>query len=67
MLICLWTGRKPNKRTYEMICYYFLGLASEQELRNHLGELPAQEFPYNTAKVTVSTNKPYADARTTIG
>ena len=51
MLICLWTGRKPNKRTYEMICYYFLGLASEQELRDHLGELPAQEFPYNTAKV----------------
>jgi len=51
MLICLWTGRKPNKRTCEMICYYFLGLASEQELRDHLGELPAQEFPYNTAKV----------------
>lgn len=51
MLFCLWTGRKPSKRTYEMICYYFLGLASEQELLDHLGELPAQEFPYSTAKV----------------
>jgi len=51
MLFCLWTGRKPNKRTYEMVCYYFLGLASEQELLDHLGELPAQELPYNTAKV----------------
>jgi len=51
MLFCLWTGRKPNKRTYEMVCYYFLGLASQEELLDHLGELPAQELPYDTAKV----------------
>ena len=25
MLITLWTGRKPNLRTYEMICHHFSG------------------------------------------
>ena len=39
MLLCLWTGRKPAKRTYEMVCYYFLGLASEAELLAHLEKL----------------------------
>jgi len=32
MLITLWTGCKPNKRTFEMLCFYFIGLASEEEL-----------------------------------
>ncbi len=50
MLFCLWTGRKLSKRTYEMVCYYFLGLASEEELLSHLQELPEQELPYTTAK-----------------
>jgi len=27
LLISVWTGRKPTKRTYEMIYFYFLGLA----------------------------------------
>ncbi len=39
MIVCLlmnlWTGGKPNKRTFEMISYYFQGLASE-ELLAHL-------------------------------
>lgn len=39
MLMCLWTGRKPTKRTYEMICYYFIGLASEAELLAHIEKL----------------------------
>jgi len=39
MLISLWTGRKATKRTYEMVCYYFLGLASEAELLAHLENL----------------------------
>jgi hypothetical protein len=42
MLISLWTGRKPTLRTYEMICYYFTGLAEEDELLAHLAKLPAQ-------------------------
>jgi hypothetical protein len=43
MLLCLWTGRKPTKRTYEMVCYYFLGLASEAELLAHLDKLKRRE------------------------
>jgi hypothetical protein len=39
LLISLWTGRKPTKRTYEMICFYFLGVASEEELLAHLAKL----------------------------
>jgi hypothetical protein len=39
MLIGLWTGRKPTLRTYEMICYYFTGLAEEDELLAHLAKL----------------------------
>lgn len=42
MLICLWTGRKPTKRTDEMVCYYFRGLASEAELLAHLEKLKPQ-------------------------
>ena len=42
MLISLWTGRKPSLRTYEMICYYFSGLASEEELLAHIAKLPPQ-------------------------
>lgn len=43
MLVSLWTGRKPTKRTYEMVCYYFLGLASEEELRRHLEKLKVRD------------------------
>jgi hypothetical protein len=43
MLLCLWTGRKPTKRTYEMVCYYFLGLATEAELLKHLEKRKPQD------------------------
>ncbi len=43
LLISLWTGRKPTLRTYEMICYYFTGLASQDELLAHLAKLKAQD------------------------
>lgn len=36
LLINLWNGEKPNKRTFEMISYYFEGLASEAELLAHI-------------------------------
>lgn len=42
MLISLWTGRKPTLRTYEMICFYFCGMASEDELMNHIEKLKPQ-------------------------
>ena len=42
MLISLWTGRKPTLRTYEMVCYYFTGLANEDELLAHIAKLKTQ-------------------------
>lgn len=39
LLINLWTGRKPTKRTSEMLSYYFMGVASEEELLAHLAKL----------------------------
>jgi hypothetical protein len=39
MLISLWTGRKPTLRTYEMICYYLIGWAEQEELLAHLAKL----------------------------
>ena len=39
LLIVLWTGHKPGKRTFEMLCLYFMGWASEAELFAHLRSL----------------------------
>src|SRR6266581_4416005 len=39
LLIALWTGKQPTKRTYEMICFYFIGWADDEELLNHLTKL----------------------------
>ncbi len=39
LLIALYAGRKPTKRTYEMICFYFTGWATEDELLAHLEKL----------------------------
>jgi hypothetical protein len=43
LLITVWTGRKPNKRTWEMIQFYLLGWASLDELDAHLQQLRAQD------------------------
>ncbi len=43
MLITLWTGRKPTKRTFEMLQFYFLGWATEEEIEHHLNELKENE------------------------
>jgi len=43
MLISLWTGRKPTLRTYEMLCWYFTGMADEEELLAHIGRLQKQD------------------------
>lgn len=43
MLITLWTGRKPTKRTFEMLQFYFLGWATEEELEKHLNSLDVIE------------------------
>lgn len=39
LLIALWTGRKPTLRTYEMLCWYFTGMADEEELISHIQRL----------------------------
>jgi Transposase DDE domain len=39
MLISLWTGKKPTLRTYEMICWYLIGMADMEELLAHLDRL----------------------------
>jgi hypothetical protein len=36
LLIVLWTGRKPTKRTWEMLQFYFQGWASLDEVEAHL-------------------------------
>jgi len=43
MLIALWTGRKPTLRTYEMLCWYFTGMADEEELLAHISRLQKQD------------------------
>jgi hypothetical protein len=43
MLIALWTGRKPTLRTYEMLCWYFTGMADEDELLAHIAKLQKQD------------------------
>ncbi len=43
LLIALWTDRKPTLRTYEMLCFYMSGLASEEELFAHIEKLKPQE------------------------
>jgi hypothetical protein len=39
MLISLWTGKKPTLRTYEMICWYLVGMADLEELLAHIARL----------------------------
>ena len=43
MLIALWTGRKPTLRTYEMLCWYFTGMADQEELLTHIARLQKQD------------------------
>jgi hypothetical protein len=39
LLISLWCGKKPTRATLEMIQFYFIGWATEEELRNHIARL----------------------------
>ena len=45
VLIALWTGRKPNLPTHEVICRYFTALANEEELLAHIERLALQCQP----------------------
>lgn len=41
LLILIYTGRAPTKRTFEMICLYLSGWASLEELERHIAKLKA--------------------------
>lgn len=41
LLITLWTGKKPTKRTWEMLQFYFQGWATLDELQAHIDRLHA--------------------------
>ncbi len=41
LLILIHTGRAPTKRTFEMICLYMSGWASQDELERHIEKLEA--------------------------
>ncbi len=45
LLISLWVGSAPTKRTYEMLCFYLSGWASETELIAHLERLHPKAPP----------------------
>jgi hypothetical protein len=49
MLLSLWTGRKPSKRTFEMLCFYFMGWADEDEVEAHLLRLKKAEAKKNVS------------------
>jgi hypothetical protein len=40
--IALWTGKKPNKATCEMVAWHLAGVATEDELEAHLRTLQTQ-------------------------
>lgn len=42
LLLALGTGGKPTQRTFEMVCLYWQGWASEEELLAHLQKLKPQ-------------------------
>lgn len=42
LLIAWWTGKRPTLRTYEMVCFYLMGMADQGELLAHIEGLAAQ-------------------------
>lgn len=40
LLLVMWTHKKPSKATFEMICLYFAGWATAQELQDHIEKIP---------------------------
>lgn len=43
LLIARYTGLKPNKALYEMVCWYLSGWASEEELMNHIATAQSRQ------------------------
>jgi hypothetical protein len=45
LLVGLWVGGKPTRRTYEMICHYTSGWATLEEVERHLQQERAKHPP----------------------
>lgn len=45
LLLSLWVGRAPSKRTYEMLCFYLSGWASTGEVMTHIDRLHLKAPP----------------------
>lgn len=45
LLLSLWIGRAPTKRTYEMLCFYLSGWASTAEVITHIDRLQLKAPP----------------------
>jgi hypothetical protein len=43
LLVSLCTSRKPGKRTFEMLCFFFAGWATAEEVQRHLENLVKKE------------------------
>jgi Transposase DDE domain len=55
LLIVLWTGRKPVKRTWEMLQFYFQGWASLDEMQAHLEKQKLKALSKETDGPTKNT------------
>ena len=42
LIILIYTGSQPTKRTFEMICLYLQGWAEQDELEAHIKKLKAK-------------------------
>jgi hypothetical protein len=45
LLVSLWVGRAPTKRTYEMLCHYLSGWATTAEVLTHIDRLQLKAPP----------------------
>jgi hypothetical protein len=45
LLLSLWVGRAPTKRTYELLCFYLSGWASTAEVIAHIDRLQLKAPP----------------------
>jgi hypothetical protein len=45
LLVSLWVGRPPTKRTYEILCFYLSGWASAAEVIAHIDRLHLKAPP----------------------
>ena len=57
LLIVLWTGLKANKRTWEMLQFYFMGWATLAELERHIEQQQARQKRQSAKKKKKSSRR----------